>query len=162
MPMSFPGLHMQRNIFATKCHVGFNKTCIHQCPSSIIIQYSSQINTDHASSCSIVLFDHFWAAQPRSHKQFPYKMPLLFFKAKAWTCVDHVLLLQNAQFYFDKLWWSSSYSSCHATKCHCDFHGGRTLLTWFLYNMRFASLYFYSILDLDFMSRLAWLKWKPL
>ena len=39
-----------------------------------------------------------------------------------------------------QLWWSSSYSSCHATKYHCDFHGGRTLLKWFLYNMRFESL----------------------
>ena len=49
IPFHFQGLHMQRNIFATKCNVGFNN--IHQDPSSITVHYSSQINTDHASSC---------------------------------------------------------------------------------------------------------------
>ena len=49
IPFHFQGLHMQRNIFATKCNVVFND--IHQYPSSIIVHYSSQMNTDHASSC---------------------------------------------------------------------------------------------------------------
>ena len=49
IPFHFQGLHMQKNIFATKCNGGFNN--IHQDPSSIIVHYSSQINTDHASSC---------------------------------------------------------------------------------------------------------------
>ena len=53
--------------------------------------------------------------------------------------------------------WSSS---CFLTKCHCDFYDGLTWLKWFLCKMRFTSLS-YKILDLDFMSRLAWLKRKP-
>ena len=59
---------------------------------------------------------------------------------------------------FDKPAWSSS---CHATKCHCDFHDGLTWLKWLLYKMIFTSLS-YKILDLDFISGLAWLKWKHL
>ena len=61
-------------------------------------------------------------------------------------------------FDFDKPLWSSW---GFLTKCHCDFHNGLTWLKWFRYKMRFTSLS-YKILDLDFMSRLAWLKWKPL
>ena len=54
--------------------------------------------------------------------------------------------------------WSSS---CFLTKCHCDFYDGLTWLKWFLCKMRFTSLS-YKLLDLDFMSWFAWLKWKPL
>ena len=52
-------------------------------------------------------------------------------------------------------------SSCHATKRHCDSHDALTWLKWLLYQMRFTSLS-YKVLDLDFISGLAWLTWKPL
>ena len=94
-----------------------------------------------------------------------YKMPLRFNNLDIGGGFP---LLQNAPSFsttvsykdipFDKPAWSSS---CHATKCHCDFHDGLTWLKWLLYKMRFTSLS-YKILDLDFISGLAWLKWKPL
>ena len=90
-----------------------------------------------------------------------YKMPLRFNNLDIGGGFP---LLQNAPSFsttvsykdipFDKPAWSSS---CHATKCHCDFHDGLTWLKWFLYKMRFTSLS-YKILDLDFISGLAWLK----
>ena len=94
-----------------------------------------------------------------------YKMPLRFNNLDIGGGFP---LLQNAPSFsttvsykditFDKPAWSSS---CHATKCHCDFHDGLTWLKWLLYKMRFTSLS-HKILDLDFISGLAWLKWKPL
>ena len=87
---------------------------------------------------------------------FPcYKMPLRFQQLHR---QGHTLCYKMLRFWYDKLWWSSS---CHATKSLCDFHDGLTWLKQLLYKMRFTSLS-YKILDLDFMSRLAWLKWKPL
>ena len=94
-----------------------------------------------------------------------YKMPLRFNNLDIGGGFP---LLQNAPSFsttvsykdipFDKPAWSSS---CHATKCHCDFHEGLTWLKWLLYKTRFTSLN-YKILGLDFISGLAWLKWKPL
>ena len=99
IPFHFQGLHIQRNIFATKCNVGFNN--IHQDPwSSSIIVHRSLFITDQYRSCII--------------------MPPLFFKTKIWT----ILCCYKMPVWFDKPAWSSS---CHATKCNCDFHDG---LTW--------------------------------
>ena len=99
------------------------------------------------------------------HHSRSYKMPLRFNNP---AIGGGFPLLQNATSFpttvsykdipFDKPAWSSS---CHATKCHCDFHDGLTWLKWLLYTMRFTSLS-HKILDLDFISGLACLKWKPL
>ena len=79
----FQGLHMQRNIVATKCNVVFN--IIHQDSSSIIIH--SQINIDqyrsiqimhiHASSCRIVLFESAWSFS-------------LYCGSSATDCLNHI------------------------------------------------------------------------
>ena len=69
----------------------------------------------------------------------------------------HQAFATKCPFDFDEPLWSS----CFLTKCNCDFHDGLTWLKRILYKMWFTSLS-YKILDLDFMSRLAWLKWKPL
>ena len=52
----FQGLHMQRNIVATKCNLfSTSSTKIHQASSFITDQYRSiQNNTDHAYSCIIM------------------------------------------------------------------------------------------------------------
>ena len=169
---------MQRTTFATKCHVGFNKTCIHL----HIHHRSIQIIDHHAalsflSRSALLPTGSIQGCEKRTclstSKFCPYKMPSCCeenlhraahtFLTTCFCCFSNPRFgpyhfASKCPFDFDTPFRSSPY---FLSQFHCDSYDSLTCLTWCPYTTGFTSLG-YRIFDLDSMSPLATLKWRPL